>query len=73
MVTTLTPDTSDLTANQRTAARLGVAALVAGTALNMLRMAPIFLSDGFEIDQLPRVIPMISRPSQPMVAGTSRM
>ena len=37
----------------RVHAHLGLLALVIGTGLNMLRMAPIFLSDGFERTLLP--------------------
>jgi len=40
-------------AESATRDRLGVLALVIGTALNMLRMGPIFVSDGFQIDFLP--------------------
>lgn len=36
-----------------TTVRLGAGALVAGTALNLLRMLPIFLSGGFSFDELP--------------------
>ncbi|NES82672.1 MAG: hypothetical protein F6K10_15380 [Moorea sp. SIO2B7] len=37
----------------RSRARIGLLALLAGTALNMWRMAPIVLSDGFALEQLP--------------------
>lgn len=37
----------------RTTLKFGASALVAGTALNVLRMLPIFLSDGFSFDELP--------------------
>ena len=51
MTASTTPMTTDPGGDVR--AKIGLLALLAGTALNMLRMAPIFVSDGFEVDQLP--------------------
>ena len=50
MTASTTPMTADPGGDVR--AKIGLLALLAGTALNMLRMAPIFVSDGFEVDQL---------------------
>ncbi len=53
MTTTTGRTTTSLDDVEQTRARIGLLVLLAGTALNMWRMAPIFLSDGFTFEQLP--------------------